>query len=270
MATYDSLRHKSGKRQRNCASVHLDQDIARSLTKATNFAPASRSPNRRCERCAIISGPRMANRDTLDKFAAGTDYLIYNRGVPLFTFIHVCILDGTTVPPNVNAVHTSNATRKTSRGVFSNDLSIGRVVKWHVYVALLYGCHIVNPFQKKRPMDLFTDVGACAAHKVRGTSCQNKKGTQNLKLQIGNKFSSATFPILCPFGPKLFIRNIPQFKEDLERNMEEFSKFCRESTVWFCRHFVALWRNQKHFPPQAILLVHARILGSLLLGLGGT
>ena len=74
-----------------------------------------------------------------------------------------------------------------------------------------------------------------------------------------------TFPIFCPFGPKLFICNIPQLKEDLERNMEKFSKFCIESTVWF-----ALRRNQKHSPSQtSILLVHARILVSLLLGLGG-
>jgi hypothetical protein len=39
-------------------------------------------------------------------------------------------------------------------------------------------------------MHLFTDDRAGAANKVGVTNCQNKKGTQNLKLQIGNNFSA--------------------------------------------------------------------------------
>jgi hypothetical protein len=38
-------------------------------------------------------------------------------------------------------------------------------------------------------MHLFADVRAGAATKVGVTGCQNKKGAQNLKLQIGNNYS---------------------------------------------------------------------------------
>ena len=119
-------------------------------------------------------------------------------------------------------------------------------------------------------MHLLTDVRAGAANKAGGTGCQYKKGAQKLELQMGDNLYRTTFLILCPFGPKLLICNIPQFKEDLERNVEEFSKFSSKSTVWFRHHFSALWRHQKHSPPQTLLLVHARILGSLSLGLRRT
>jgi hypothetical protein len=46
-------------------------------------------------------------------------------------------LHRTTVPSNVNTVHTPNASWETSCRVLSHDVSIRRFVEWHVYIALL-------------------------------------------------------------------------------------------------------------------------------------
>jgi hypothetical protein len=66
------------------------------------------------------------------------------------------------------------------------------------------------------------------------------KGHPKSQAPDWKQFSRTPFPILCPFGPKVFICNVPQLKEDLERNMEEFSKSGSEFTVWFHHHFIAL------------------------------
>ena len=76
------------------------------------------------------------------------------------------------------------------------------------------------------------------------------KRAQKVKLQMRHKCPcTATFPFFRPSGPKLCICNIPQLKEDLERNMKEFSKISGKSNVWIRHHFTAVWRSQNHFPP---------------------
>ncbi len=91
----------------------------------------------------------VTDRDGLDKFSWRAYYFICNRRKTLLACVHVRVLGGTSIPPNVYAINTADTARKTPGCIFSDNSCVCGVISWHVDILIGDRCHVMKPLQKK-------------------------------------------------------------------------------------------------------------------------